>query len=180
MADDDAFMEEDVTAGGDLEVSEKTGFLPAIVLKILKWVGLGLLAIIFIVTVVVVVVRIMNQGNMNQSVPTVSKEYTAKPPILAWYDLEEMRINTADKPAKTLVVHIHLGREQDDNNLQSEIIQRTVRIQDIVRNFCASRTAVELMVEERFKRELKREINNVLSSGSIQDIVLTQFWFPDL
>ena len=50
MADDESFLDEDVTGGQDVEVSQKTGFIPALAFKILKWAAIAIAAIIFIVT----------------------------------------------------------------------------------------------------------------------------------
>jgi flagellar FliL protein len=178
MADEDAFMEEDVAGTGDVEVGQKIGFLPAVAIKILKWAVIGLAAIAFIVTVVVVTMRILNRGTSSATLPAVSQEYTSKPPILQPFDnFEDIRTRTADETPYTVVARVALGYKMGDKNLQSELVQRTRMLQDMIRGFFSQKTANQLdpRNEQALKEELRAKINAVLTAGKVEEV-----WFLEL
>ena len=80
-ADDDVVGAEE-TQGGQRRV----GFLSGVLIQILKWVGIILGAIIFIVTVVVVTVNFLGRGNASQTRVPESELYRESVPILEWYE----------------------------------------------------------------------------------------------
>jgi hypothetical protein len=86
MSDEEVFAEEEIAGGDGQELGGKTGLIPAVVLRLLKWVALGLGAVIFIVTIVVVTVGFLNKGPQNVVYPSDSPEYSEVPDILQWYD----------------------------------------------------------------------------------------------
>ena len=89
MSDEEVFAEEEIARGDGQELGGKTGFIPAVVLRLLKWVALGLGAVIFIVTIVVFTVHFLNKGPQNVVYPSDSLEYSEVPDILQWYDLKK-------------------------------------------------------------------------------------------
>lgn len=178
MSDEDTFLDEDVTPAGDVEVGQKTGFLPALLLKILKWAAVAVAAIVFIVTVVVFTMRIMNQGTRPATVPAVSEEYRATPPLLEYYDVfEPIRTRTADETPYTVIARVALGYNPDNKSLYSEIVERTPKLQDLIRSYFTQRTAKEVMPrnEEVVKQELMVRVNQILSSGKIQDVIFLEY-----
>jgi len=177
MGDEDIYAEEDVTGGQDLEVGKKRGFIPAFILKSLKWVALGLAAIIFIVTVVVVTMRIMGRGAAGQTTQPVSEAYEAKPPQYSWYALEEIRTRTADKNPSTVIVTAKLGYEKDNKEMQTELIAQRELIYDMMRQHLSTKTAAELTPqnEEQIKEELRRKINGILSVTTVERIVFMDY-----
>ena len=177
MGDEEVFAEDDIAGVEDTEVSQKTGILPGIVIKILKWVVLGLAAVVFIVTVVVITTSIMNQGVQSQSYPAVSPEYEAESEILQWFAVEEIRGRTADDHAVTVMVTVKLGYKLDDKNLQTEIGQRAEQIYEIIRLYFGSKYDDDLKPQDEpgIKQDLIEKINRILSTGKIKEIIFKQF-----
>ncbi len=177
MSDDDNFMESDSDSGQDLEVGRKVGFLPAVAIKILKWAALGIAAVIFIVTVVVITVSIMNKGQAQTGYPAASQAYRGTIPILSYFNIPEIRGRTSDVNPTTFIVQVSLGYDLNDKAVQSELVARAPQLQDIVRSFFAERTADQLAAdhEEQLKAELKEEINRIMTSGKIQEVLFLEF-----
>ena len=178
MADEDSFMEEDVGTGQDVEVGQKVGFLPAAALKILKWAAICVAAVLFIVTVVWVTMKFMDRGTRSGTVPSVSAEYSTKPPILTPYDaFDDIRTRTSDETAYTVAAKVALGYEEGNKDIQAELVKRSRMLQDLIRGFFSQKTAAELdpKYEELLKDELKERINRVLRDGKIEAV-----WFLEL
>lgn len=181
MADDDNALEEGL-AGPEQELApsegKQGGLLSGMLLKILKFVALGIGAIIFIVTVVIVTMRIAGRGTQAQSYPAVSEEYEGTQPVLSWYSaIDEIRGRTADENPNTVIVKVGLGYEKDNKTIQTELVSRTPRLRDIIRQFFTEKTASELkpQYEEELKAELKERINRVLTGGKIDDVIFLEF-----
>ncbi|MBN2509623.1 MAG: flagellar basal body-associated protein FliL [Spirochaetales bacterium] len=175
MADDDVVFGEDEVAEGPGAEGPRGGFLPEIVIKILKIVAMALVAIIFIVTVVIVTMKIMTRGTVNQSYPASSPEYAGEPDILLWYDgIEEIRTRTADANPMTVIVKIMLGYEKNNNALTGELVQRQPPFQAKIRAFFGRKVASELTAknEEALRQELKETINRDLTTGKIMDVII--------
>lgn len=178
MADDESFLDEDVTGGQDVEVSQKTGFIPALAFKILKWAAIAIAAIIFIVTVVVITTRILGRGTSSGSVPVVSEQYTTKPPVLSWYDtFDDIRTRTSDETAFTVIAKVALGYKKDDKDISNELTERKSRLQDIIRSYFTQKTAIEVMPknEALIKEELKERVNAVMTKGRIEQVIFLEY-----
>ena len=177
MSDEEVFAEEEIAGGEGQELGGKTGFIPAVVLRLLKWVALGLGAVIFIVTIVVVTVSILNKGPQNVVYPSDSLEYSELPDILQWYDLKEIRVRTADEHPITVVLHPKLGYEMENTGVQTDLIARNEIIVDRIRSFFANKKASELTAdkEKQIKNELKQAINRLVKDSSVQEIIFLDF-----
>ncbi|HKK64387.1 MAG TPA: flagellar basal body-associated FliL family protein [Clostridia bacterium] len=178
MGDEEVFSEEEVAGGAaEEEAGGSRRLIPAFVLKILKWVALGLAAIIFIVTVVVITVSLMNQGPQSAAYPSASEEYQGSVEILSWYDIPEIRTRTSDENPYTVIVDPKLGYESESKKIQSELIARREQIIDMMRRYFSRRTASELtpQYEDEIKAELEEQINRIMDSKGIEDIVFLQF-----
>ena len=178
MGDEEVFSEEEVAGGAaEEEAGGSRRLIPAFVLKILKWVALGLAAIIFIVTVVVITVSLMNQGPQSAAYPSASEEYQGSVEILSWYDIPEIRTRTSDENPYTVIVDPKLGYESESKKIQTELIARREQIIDMMRRYFSRRTASELtpQYEDEIKAELEEQINRIMDSKGIEDIVFLQF-----
>ncbi|MBT3271992.1 MAG: flagellar basal body-associated protein FliL [Spirochaetales bacterium] len=176
MADEESFLDEDVAVGQDSEVGQKVGFLPALVLKVLKWAAVGVAAVIFIVTVVWITMRVMNQGRPSGSVPVISEEYRAAPEILSYYkNFDSVRTRTADDTPHTVIAAVALGYEEDNKTIQTELVSRTVSLQHIIRSYFSSKTAKELGNEKVVLEELLERVNSVVSGGKIKEVLLLEY-----
>jgi flagellar FliL protein len=174
MGDDDAFMEEDVAAGGDLEVGQKVGFLPAMIIRILTWVAISLAIIIVMAVVSFFVFRAMSGNRAATLPPAASEEYLDKTPILDYDDLEEIRGRTSDVPSQTFISVISLGFDPDDRALASELGNRKRELRHEIRQLMASKTASQLMNEDPLLKEILDQVNRIMSSGRIQKAILLE------
>ena len=176
MADEESFLDEDVAVGQDAEVGQKVGFLPALILKILKWAAVVVAAVIFIVTVVVITMRIMNQGRPSGSVPVVSAEYQSAPPTYSYYEnFDDIRTRTADDVPYTVTAKVALGYEEGNKTIQNELVSRTTLLQHTIRSYFASKTAAQLRNENVVLQELLQEVNAVMSTGKIKQVLLLDY-----
>lgn len=183
MADEDTFLDEEVAPGGDVEVGQKTGFVSALLLKILKWAAVAIAAIIFIVTVVFFTMRVMNRGTRPATVPAVSEEYRATPKTLMWYDnFQDIRTRTADEANYTVIAKVGLGYDGGNNALYNEIVERTPRLQDLIRSYFTGKTAQEVLPknEEIVKQELMNRVNAILSNGKVEAVIFYEYNVIDM
>ena len=177
MADkDDAVMPDE--DGGDAgAATKKSGGIGALLPGLLKWVAIGLGAIILIVTVVVVTVNIMgNNKPQPQGIPT-SQEYTRKKEILDWYSsLDQVRAKTSDAVPASVVVQVALGYKKDDKQASTEISQRLIEIKSFLRQYFSERTIEELKPqnEDILMQQIRDRINDdILSDSKIRSVKFT-------
>ncbi len=178
MSDEMFENEEEGGVGEQVKAAKKVGFLPSIVIQILKWAALGLGAIIFIVTVVVITVNILNRGNQPMTGQQVSTDYAGKEPMYDWYgNVGEIRGRTADEVPTTVMVEVKLGYPQQDKQMQTELIARTPQIRDIIRQFFTSKRSSELRPEneDNLKLELRDKINDILTAGKVRKVIFDSF-----
>jgi flagellar FliL protein len=177
MSDENEMFEEgeDGAVGGEAQPSKKSGgFLPGIVIQILKWAALGLGAIIFIVTVVIITMKFMGAGNQGMSQQQVSADYAGNAPVYDWFsNITAIRARTSDSPPGTVMVDISIGYEQGNKVVQSELVNRTPQIKDIVRQFFATRRTPDLAPskENDLKVELAEKINSIMTDGKVRQVV---------
>ncbi|TVQ39963.1 MAG: hypothetical protein EA384_05175 [Spirochaetaceae bacterium] len=186
MSDNEMFDAEDEVAGEEIASGGKRiGFLPGIVIQILKWTGIVLGAIIFVVTIVVVTLNFMGDGFATQSrIPAESEAYADRRPILDWYSgIGELRGQTADDARHTFIIQPHIGYDQENRAVQNELIQRNIQIREEILLYFSSRRASELEGVEnrnRIKQDLVTRINNnIMRSGRIRDVAFDAFQIVD-
>lgn len=182
MADDIFGEDDDVVGTDDAQAGQKRiGFLSGALIQILKWVGIILGAVIFIVTVVVVTVMILNRGTAGQTRIPTSQEYRAEAPILTWFEqIGELRGSTADEVRTTYLIRPFLGYARDNDRLTTELIDRRIQLVGIFHDYFATKSTRELEGpgnRDRVKRELIDRINRILRSGRIDDIVFESYQF---
>ena len=177
---DEMFEGEDegAAAGEGIQAAKKVGFLPAVVIQILKWAALGLGAIIFIVTVTVVTINFCGAGSQGAVGPQVSTDYAGKAPKYDWFtNLGEVRGRTADEAPSTIIVDVRIGYPKGQKAVQTELIDRTPQIRDIIRQFFTSKKAAQLKPENEndLKAELTEKINAIMTDGKIKQVVFDSF-----
>ena len=177
MADDEELNLDDNGAGEAPAKKGGSGFLP----NLLKWVAIGLAAIILIVVVCVITVKIINKGTTNNTFNplSVTEEYTGTREIFDWYkSLGMFQVFTVDDVPATVRVDVYLGYKKDDKECSAEITNRMVDIKQFLRLYFRSKTAAELSNpanEEKFMIEIKNGINDkVLSSSKIRAVSFNQ------
>ena len=161
---------DDIFGGEEAQESDggskkRGGGIGNILLPILKYVAIGLGALIFIVTVSVITYNIMNKGGKNQTVVAdPSSPYVGKRPEFGYYDsIGSITVRTRDFPvSSTVTVDMVIAYLAGDQTASGELSSRRFELQDFVRRFFAGKTAAELAPER--EEELKKEILELLNT----------------
>lgn len=177
MADEDDGLGLD--DGGDSAAAPAKGGKSLLIPGLLKWVAIGLGAIILIVTVVVITMKIVGGNNSGSgTVIPVTEEYTQSKEILDWYtSLGLIQTRTMESNPASVRVDVVLGYKKEDKATSTEITQRTVELKDFLRRYFTQKTAEELRPqnEENLKIEIRNAINDsILSSSKIKDVRFMQ------
>ena len=179
MADDMFDADDDVVGAEETQPGQKrVGFLPGVVIQILKWVGIILGGVIFIVTVVVVTVNFLDRGSVSQTRVPQSEEYRAEMPILTWFEqVGELRGSTADEQQTTYIVEPFLGYDGENNALVNELILRKIQLIGIFNDYFGGKSVDDLKHKDVVEQELLDAINRMLRDGRVQDIVWGSYQF---
>jgi len=156
--------------GGDAPESggaskKRSGGLGNLLPTILKFVAIGLGALIFIVTVSVITYNIMNKGGKQQTVLSdPSSPYVGKRPEYAYYDqIGSITVRTKDFPTSSSVtVDMIIGYDLGDQNASSELVSRRYELRDFIRRYFTGKYAAELAPER--EEDLKKEIREMLNT----------------
>lgn len=176
MADDDDIGLGD--DGGEAAPAKKGGGMGGALPGLLKWVAIGLGAVILIVTVVIITMKVAGGNTSGQAVVPVSEEYTTRRELLDWYNsLGSIRTRTNEANPATVIVEVVLGYKKEDKATSTEITQRNIELKDFLRRYFTQKTAEELRPqnEENLKIEIRNAINDsILSSSKIKDVRFMQ------
>ncbi len=183
---DEMFDTEDEVGGEEQPQvgKKKIGFLPAVVIDILKWAAIIVGAIIFIVVVVVLTVQMLDreEGGDLTSMPLGSEYQDTAPPELDWFSqLGEVRGQTDDDPQMTFIVEPWIGYEQEGEATLQELISREIQIKETIAIYFSSHLASELRGpdnRERVKRELRERINQLMSND-VSEVVFDTYQIID-
>lgn len=180
MGDEENLNLEDVGAGSDdVEVEgKKAGFLPSFIIKILKWVALGLGFIILGVTTTVITFNLVNKGRKTSDMTQRSPEYTAKTDPLEYDDtIESIRGVTADETPAIFNIQVSIGYESGNTEIAFELNARRREIQNIVFIYISTKKRDQLRPEyyKQLLEDLKQQINRVMKSGSIKTVIFRDF-----
>jgi flagellar FliL protein len=177
--DDDVVATDEVSDGGG--GGQKVGFLPAIVIQILKWAAIIVGAIIFIVTVVVVTLNIMGAGQPGQDRIPRSESYEGPPPEYSWYqEIAELRGVTRDQVPRTFVVEIRLGYEKDNSTIANAIIGQTIPLTDMLNTWFASQNAnylLDISNREEIRKRLLAEVQKIVPE--VEQVAFTKYQVLD-
>jgi len=159
----------------------KIGFLPAIIIKILKWTAIVLAGIVFIVSITFVTIKIMNPVSSTPDYYYDTKELRNTLPNLQWYDIgtNEIRARTADTDKRIMIIiSVSVGFNARSKALHQELIDKTPKLRDEIRVFFGEKYEKDLTPrnEPKIKEELRRRINIMLSgSERVHDLIFTDF-----
>ncbi|MBQ4378618.1 MAG: flagellar basal body-associated FliL family protein [Treponema sp.] len=177
MADEDDGMEMD--DGADAGAAPAKGGKGLLIPGLLKWVAIGLAAIILIVTVVVITMKVVGGNNSGTgAVVPMTEEFTGSKEILDWYtSLGMIQTRTMEANPASVRVDVVLGYQKENKATSTEITQRTVELKDFLRRYFTQKTFAELQPqnEENLKIEIRNAINDtILSSSKIKDVRFMQ------
>jgi flagellar FliL protein len=180
MSDEEGLSLEDVGAGGEETAPEgkKAGFLPTFLIRILKWVAIGLGFVILGVTTTVVTFSLVNRGKSGTALPSLSEEYQATSPPLQYDDtLEEIRGVTSDEEPAIFSAKISMGFDPEKKTVAFELSARKREIQNIIFLYLSGKTKAELRPERytQIQEDLKNSINKVMREGKIDQVTFREF-----
>jgi len=161
--------------GAGIDAPKKTSGLAALLPNLLKFVAIGIGALIFIVTVAVITYNILNKGGQSQTVlPSNSPFVGARPQYQMFSSIGVIRTTTRDAMPHSVVVDMIIGYDMNDNTAASELIGRLYELQDFVRSFFKSKMADELRPENepRLKQEILEKLNTRILNSSRARIIL--------
>ena len=162
MGDDDALdLGGDDVAGVDSGAKKSWGLF-GILPNLLKFVAIGLGALIFIVTVAVITYKILNSRGEAQTVMDPTSEYIGKRPQYSTFTLiGQLNTRTRDQ-THTVVVDMLIEYDLNNNAAQTELTGRVNQLRDFTRNYFAGKYYSDLTPENEDK--LKQEIREILNN----------------
>ena len=183
MADsDDLDLDDgDVPESSGAAKKKGGGGLGNLLPTLLKFVAIGLGAVIFIVTVVIITVNFMNRGGANQTrgVHDIASPYLGVLPQYNYIDLDRIQVRTSDFPAPaTVSVLVQIGVDQNDQNASMEVISRRHEIHDFLRRYFSMKTAAQLTPQR--EDEIKREIREMLNTRFLDTARARNILFKEL
>ncbi|MDR1576146.1 MAG: flagellar basal body-associated FliL family protein [Treponema sp.] len=160
----------------------KKGGLGGVLPAILKFVAIGLGALIFIVTVAVITVTIMNRGGKAQTITAdPTSPYVGKRPIYAYYtNIGSITVNTRDTTGArySVTVVMNIGYDPEDQVTSSELSSRQVELRDFVRTYFQGKYAADLGPEKdaQIRREIQTILNDrFLDTAKVRSIMFDKF-----
>jgi len=181
MSDEELNVAEDV--GGGTEAPEapgapkRTGFLPGIVITILKWVAIGVGFVILGATTTLITYNIVTKGKSQQSPVGRREAYDAGRPVLAYAELGTIRGSTADDTPAVFSGDVKIGYATDKKEIGDDIVQRKNQLRNAIMIKLSRKKYEELRSDriEQVQEELKTTVNGVLTSGKAQEVLLDNF-----
>jgi flagellar FliL protein len=161
--------------GGSKKSSKLAGLIP----KLLKFIAIGLGALIFIVTVAVITFNFLNKGGRSQTVVSETDPYVGRRPEYAYYtSIDQVRTFTNDPSPASVVVNIALGYDMNDAYAPTELTNRLYELRAFVRDFFHSKSIEELRPED--EAQLQQEIREALNTRILQTTRIRTVLFQQL
>jgi flagellar basal body-associated protein FliL len=165
MADEEQYLDDEREAQDELETGKKRGFLPGFLLQVLKWILIGLAVVIGMVTIAFVTFNILMPGRVPLSPQEESAEYRDLHTVYNFYkNIKPIRGLTADDPPKTFIAELTIGYRKGRTAVQTELIDRTDQIENIILLFLGQKRANELRTQdaEELQEQIKNKINHIM------------------
>jgi flagellar FliL protein len=165
MSDDNELdLDGGEAAGGESSAPKKASGLGALLPNLLKFVAIGLGALIFIVTVAVVTFNIMQKGGKSTTATVdPTSPYVGKRPEYAWYTLiGAVTTRTKDTAVYSVTVDMIIGYDLNNAQAQTELTGRQYELRDFVRSYFSGKYAADLAPENEAR--LKQEIREILNT----------------
>lgn len=180
MADNRDELDLDGSESAGIDTTpKKTSGLGALLPNLLKFIAIGLGALIFIVTVSVITYRILSGSGKAQTVVSGTDPYTGKRPEYSWFTtIGVIRTRTNDPTPYSVVVNMIIGYDKDNKLAQTELTNRLYELKDFVRNYFSTKTAEELKAEN--EHALKVDIRNMLNDRILQNARAREILFQQL
>ncbi len=179
MADNRDELDLDGTETVAMEGSaKKTSGLAALLPNLLKFVAIGLGAIIFIVTVTFIAYTFLSKSGKSQTTTAEESPYAGVRPQLSWFTtIGVIRTRTNDPTPYSVVVNLIIGYDQDNKVAQTELTNRLYELKDFIRNYFSNKSAADLKPdqEEQLKNDIKTKLNeHILDKARAREILFQQ------
>ncbi|MGA2143044.1 MAG: flagellar basal body-associated FliL family protein [Brevinematales bacterium] len=149
--------------------------------KLIEWLLSNLIPVIIavVISTILAYILILSTKSKNQEEIYKTVALAPKPAPYQVFPMDDFRVNTADKDEPHFMrVKLGLAFDADNKKLSLELTERTPQIRDIIMSILNSKEKQDLDPEsakEGLKEEIKKEINNILTTGVIVDIYYDQF-----
>jgi flagellar FliL protein len=169
-------LEEEAGAEGSAAPKKAAG-IGALLPNLLKFVAIGLGALIFIVTVAVITFSIMSKGGgkAQTSAADPSSPYTGKRPEYASYTLiGQINTRTRDPVITNVTVEIVLQYDLNNQAAATELTVRQYDLRDFVRQYFSGKYAADLTPENelRLKNEIREILNTrILDTAKVRNVL---------
>jgi flagellar FliL protein len=176
MSDEQEVNIEEGAAEGDAGAAgEKKKGGGGLMVNLLKFIAIGLGALIFIVTVAVITFNIMNKGGKSQTVVPQTDSYVAvKKQYSPFTLIGDVSTRTRDPTPWNVAVDMIIGYDLNDNATATELTSRLYELRDFVRRYFSSKSAAELQPENeaRLKNEIKELLNTTILDKARVRVIL--------
>ena len=170
--------QEEGSPEGEVASKKKAAGLIAFLPHVLKFVAIGLGALILIVTVVVITYNILNKGGRSQTVVPENSPYIGSRPQYSMFSAIGMiRTRTKDPTPYAVVVDMIIGYDLNNAQAATELTGRLYELRDFVRSYFGSKYVEELQPENeaRLKQEIIELLNTrVLNTAKVRTILFNQ------
>ncbi|MDR2966067.1 MAG: flagellar basal body-associated FliL family protein [Treponema sp.] len=180
MADSDDIFDGDESGEPSGAPKKRGGGLGNLLPTILKFVAIGIGAMIFIITVCVITYNIMQGGGKSQTqIYDPNSPYVGTRPQYAYYDMVgSITTRTRDFPVPSSVtVEVIIGYDMGDQAASLELVSRRFALRDFLRHYFAGKTAAELTTEreEELKKEIREQLNTrLLDTARAREILFNR------
>jgi flagellar FliL protein len=177
MGDADNLDLEDEGGGEGAAAPKKAGGMGGLLPNLLKFVAIGIGALIFIVTVVVITVSIMSKGGgkAQSTVADPTSPYIGKRPEYAPYTLiGQVTTRTRDKIVTNVTVEVILQYDLNNAAAATELTQRQYDLRDFVRQYFSGKSAAELTPDKEpvLKNEIREILNTrILDTAKVRNVL---------
>ncbi|MDR2747623.1 MAG: flagellar basal body-associated FliL family protein [Treponema sp.] len=151
--------------GGEGLAPKKASGLGGLLPNLLKFVAIGLGALIFIVTVAVITFTVMSKGGgkAQTAVADPTSPYVSKHIEYANYTMiGQVTTRTRDRLVTNVTVEIILQYDLNNNAAATELTSRQYDLRDFVRQYFSGKYASDLTQENELR--LKNEIRDILNT----------------
>ncbi|MDR0551200.1 MAG: flagellar basal body-associated FliL family protein [Spirochaetaceae bacterium] len=176
MADNEEIDLGESGEGGESEESKKKGGgIGGLLPTLLKFIGIGLGALVLIVTVAVITYNILNKSGKTQTAVPQTEAYIAVKPVYSSFTLiGDVNARTKDAVPWNLVVNLIIQYDLGDTATNSELIARQYELRDFIRRYFSSKYAADMRPdnEPRLKQEIREQLNTqVLDKARAREIL---------
>jgi flagellar FliL protein len=176
---DQEILEENEGGGEESEKKKKGSGLANLLPTLLKFVGIGLGAVILIITVSLITYNLLSKGGKQQtSIPPTESYLGTKPQYQMYRQLGTVTTKTKDPVPYTVRVDMIIGYDMNDNVAGAEFTARQDAIRDFLRRYFLGKTAAQLRPEneEQVKFEIRDQINTqIMDKARIRVIYFNSF-----